>query len=140
MKPYQKPPMEAAVLPATEMIGRPQRPSVPGSRAPPPHYKSRPSSAAAGIFHAGPPAGLHQGPHGHHLLQQQLGVAYPVPAPRSAGSAQGQPGSKLAKPMARYHPSLSGSETDVSTSTENLTQVRQFFEIWRFLKKILSLT
>ena len=114
MKPYQKPPMEAAVLPATEMVGRAhssevlrvanqQRPPIPGNRGPPPHYKSRPQ-----MYH--PPA-------------------YPVPAPRTGSSISTNPGTtststKLAKPTARYHPSLSGSETDVSTSTENLTQVR----------------
>ena len=37
MKPYQKPPMEAAVLPATEMMGRgpfhqPLRPPIPGGK------------------------------------------------------------------------------------------------------------
>ena len=48
-------------------------------------------------------------------------TSYPVPAPRS--------GTKLNKPTARYHPSLSGSETDVSTSTENLTQV-SFFNLF----------
>ena len=117
MKPYQKPPMEAAVLPATEMVGRAhssevlrvanqQRPPIPGNRGPPPHYKSRPPP----MYH--PPA-------------------YPVPAPRTGSSISTNPGhsttstsTKLAKPTARYHPSLSGSETDVSTSTENLTQVR----------------
>ena len=116
MKPYQKPPMEAAVLPATEMVGRTaamhssevlsrvtnqQRPPIPGTaRGPPPHYKSRPPMY-------NPPA-------------------YPVPAPRTGSGISTNPGSgKLAKPTARYHPSLSGSETDVSTSTENLTQVRK---------------
>ena len=62
MKPYQKPPIEAQVLPATEMMGRPQRPQLPGSRGPPPHYKSRPGS---GLFAPGGPGGV-----------------YPVPAPR----------------------------------------------------------
>ena len=114
MKPYQKPPMEAQVLPATEMMGRPQRPPIPGSRGPPPHYKSRPGS---GLFAPG------GGP----------GGVYPVPAPRSGPSVVSSVpsytvgGSKMAKPMARYHPSLSGSETDVSTSTENLTQVSPCF-------------
>ena len=133
MKPYQKPPMEAAVLPATEMMGRPpqQRPPVPGSRGPPPQYKGRPSAGMVGS-----------------------GLAYPIPAPRSSGTAMvsssaahphhhphhlhhpHHPGvmTKLAKPMAKYHPSLSGSETDVSTSTENLTQVRfcMFFDWQKF--------
>lgn len=150
MKPYQKPPIEAAVLPATEMIGRPQRPPVPGSRGPPPHYKSRPGS---GLFASGAAASaaiqpLHHGPGQHHphLLHQQHhpGGSYPVPAPRSAGSSVpasavvssavpgNSIGSKLAKPMARYHPSLSGSETDVSTSTENLTQV-SFYNHYYFV-------
>ena len=117
MKPYQKPPMEAAVLPATEMVGRAhssevlnrvshqQRPPIPGTRGPPPHYKSRPPMY-------NPPA-------------------YPVPAPRTASNNQPGPTlvNKVAKPTARYHPSLSGSETDVSTSTENLTQVRTYFSM-----------
>ena len=101
MKPYQKPPMEAAVLPATEMMQRPQRPPLIGARGPPPIYKN--SRQQNLQHHAGPP-----------------NLTYnPVPAPRTGPMA-----GKLAKPMARYHPSLSGSETDVSTSTENLTQVR----------------
>ena len=145
MKPYQKPPMEAAVLPATEMMGRgpfhqPLRPPIPGGkkycwtknrkkrtnfcednftkknisnqlvimfsgggmRPPPPMYKGR------------PPPGMF----GHHPSPSHTpmsSTSYPVPAPRS--------GTKMNKPTARYHPSLSGSETDVSTSTENLTQV-----------------
>ena len=120
MKPYQKPPMEAAVLPATEMIGRlpmPQRPPmaamIPGMNRPVPahHFKNRPQGPPPpGIF---PP-----------------GSSYPIPAPRS-GPIQPSAmvtGGKLPKPTARYHPSLSGSETDVSTSTENLTQVRRIFE------------
>ena len=102
--------LEAAVLPATEMVGRAhssevlnrvshqQRPPIPGTRGPPPHYKSRPPMY-------NPPA-------------------YPVPAPRTGSNPGPTLVNKVAKPTARYHPSLSGSETDVSTSTENLTQVR----------------
>ena len=45
-------------------------------------------------------------------------------------------GSKVAKPMARYHPSLSGSETDVSTSTENLTQVGHSYIFENFISNI----
>ena len=126
MKPYQKPPIEAQVMPATEMMGRPQRPQMGphGGRGPPPHYKSRPG---AGLFGPGGPGGGPVGP--------GAGGVYPVPAPRSGPSVVSSvpyhhtviSGSKMAKPMARYHPSLSGSETDVSTSTENLTQVNQLF-------------
>ncbi len=36
----------------------------------------------------------------------------------------------------KYYPSLSGSETDVSTSTENLTQVRSsFFKFFLLLRQ-----
>ena len=73
-----------------------------GMRPPPPMYKGR------------PPPGMF----GHHPSPSHTpmsSTSYPVPAPRS--------GTKMNKPTARYHPSLSGSETDVSTSTENLTQV-----------------
>ena len=75
-------------------------------------YKGRPPP---GMFHQASPSHMVSGP-------PPAGVAamssYPVPAPRS--------GSRLSKPTAKYHPSLSGSETDVSTSTENLTQVRKW--------------
>ena len=76
-----------------------------GMRPPPPMYKGR------------PPPGMF----GHHPSPSHTpmsSTSYPVPAPRS--------GTKMNKPTARYHPSLSGSETDVSTSTENLTQVSFF--------------
>jgi hypothetical protein len=113
MKPYQKPPMEAAVLPFTEMTtmsSRPQRPPM-VARGPPPLYKSR-------------------GPGSAQFQQQNI----PIPAPRSSTGESHliMPGPKLPKPTARYHPSLSGSETDVSTSTENLTQVRRGLSLLNF--------
>ena len=85
-----------------------------GMRPPPPMYKGRPPP---GMF------GLHPSP-SHTPMSS---TSYPVPAPRS--------GTKMNKPTARYHPSLSGSETDVSTSTENLTQVSFFptYIIHRFV-------
>ena len=79
-----------------------------GMRPPPPMYKGR------------PPPGMF----GHHPSPSHTpmsSTSYPVPAPRS--------GTKMNKPTARYHPSLSGSETDVSTSTENLTQVCFFSSV-----------
>jgi len=44
------------------------------------------------------------------------------------GGGNGRGGEQLRQVSNQYqfYPSLSGSETDVSTSTENLTQVRNF--------------
>ena len=82
----------------------------------------------------GLPPGLFQHhPSPSHIPRESMpSTSYPVPAPRS--------GTKLNKPTARYHPSLSGSETDVSTSTENLTQVsfylsKYFFKIFSWILK-----
>ena len=47
------------------------------------------------------------------------------PGHRPGGHLVAKPGTSL-----KYYPSLSGSETDVSTSTENLTQVSAIGELF----------
>ena len=55
---------------------------------------------------------------------QASASGYPVPAPRSAQAPMPiRPDVRQVQSQYHYYPSLSGSETDVSTSTENLTQV-----------------
>ena len=127
MKPYQKPPLEAAVLPATEMMNPPRFPNA----RPPPGSMLGPRPMGAGLGGV-PPHQFNQfkGRPGTHGINPP--PAYPIPAPRSSSGLTPQSGMtptgpKLPKPQARYYPSLSGSETDVSTSTENLTQVGFFF-------------
>ena len=102
-----------------------------------------PSGATQGVFPSKPPGNISMsGNQGQprpqsavyppsssspRMVSQVSG--YPVPAPRSVPTSMAGPGRsemRQAGTHYQYYPSLSGSETDVSTSTENLTQVGPF--------------
>ena len=102
-----------------------------------------PSGATQGVFPSKPPGNISiSGNQGQprpqsavyppsssspRMVSQVSG--YPVPAPRSVPTSMAGPGRsemRQAGTHYQYYPSLSGSETDVSTSTENLTQVGPF--------------